>query len=85
MIWRLSLEVFRKIKNKKKKKRNTIILKYQTVLEEKNKLNEKIINLQEEIIALQKINQKQKEELLVYKEQEMDKLREKIRKLGEKK
>ena len=77
--------MFRKIKNKKKKKRNTIILKYQTVLEEKNKLNEKIINLQEEIIALQKINQKQKEELLVYKEQEMDKLREKIRKLGEKK
>lgn len=77
--------MFKKIKNKKKKKGNTITLKYQAVLEEKNKQNEKIISLQDEVIALQKINQKQKDELLVYREQEMDKLREKIRRLGEKK
>lgn len=66
-----------KQKKKPVQRKNTIDLKYLTSLEENVKIKEKLIGLQDKVIALQEQNIKQKEELLVFREKEIKKLKEK--------
>lgn len=63
-----------------RKKWNTILNENESLKYENNNLKAKIILLQDDIISLQKINTKQKEELLDYKNREVKRLKEKNKK-----
>ena len=63
-----------------RKKWNTILNENESLKYENNNLKAKIILLQDDIISLQKINTKQKEELLDYKNKEVKRLKEKNKK-----
>ena len=54
-----------------RKKWNTILNENESLKYENNNLKAKIILLQDDIISLQRINTKQKEELLEYKNKEV--------------
>lgn len=75
-----------KIKNKKnRKKENTQNLKYQSLLEDKNRQNEKMIDLQDKVIGLLDELRKRDTELLEIKEQQINDYKKKIKKEKEKK
>lgn len=63
-----------------RKKWNTLINENESLKYENNNLKAKIILLQDDIISLQRINTKQKEELLDYKNKEVKRLKEKNKK-----
>lgn len=63
-----------------RKKWNTILNENESLKYENNNLKAKIILLQDDIISLQRINTKQKEELLDYKNREVKRLKEKNKK-----
>lgn len=63
-----------------RKKWNTILNENESLKYENNNLKAKIILLQDDIISLQRINTKQKEELLDYKNKEVKRLKEKNKK-----
>lgn len=67
------------------KKRNTQELKYQSLLEDKNRQNEKMIDLQDKVIRLQDELRKRDLELLDLKEQQIEKYKKAIKKEKEKK
>lgn len=75
-----------KIKTKKnRQKENTQNLKYQSLLEDKNRQNEKMIDLQDKVIRLQDELRKRDLELLDLKEQQIEKYKKAIKKEKEKK
>ena len=63
-----------------RKKWNTMLNENESLKYENNNLKAKIILLQDDIISLQRINTKQKEELLEYKNKEVKRLKEKNKK-----
>lgn len=63
-----------------RKKWNTIVNENESLKYENTNLKAKIILLQDDIISLQRINTKQKEELLDYKNKEVKRLKEKNKK-----
>ena len=63
-----------------RKKWNTILNENESLKYENNNLKAKIILLQDDIISLQRINTKQKEELRDYKNKEVKRLKEKNKK-----
>ena len=69
--------MFKEMKQRKKQKKNTLELKFLSCLEGIEKIKEQLIVLQGKIIVLQEQNIKQKEELLVFREKEIKKLKEK--------
>lgn len=70
---------------KNRKKKNTQELKYQSLLEDKNKQNEKMIDLQDKVIRLQDELRKRDLELLDLKEQQIEKYKKATKKEKEKK
>ncbi len=68
-----------------RQKDNTHNLKYQSLLEDKNRQNEKMIDLQDKVIRLLDELRSKDKELLNYKEQQLEKYRKKSRKDKEKK
>ena len=63
--------------SKRKLRENTLENEVESLKYENNNLKAKIILLQDDIISLQRINTKQKEELLEYKNKEVKRLKEK--------
>ena len=72
-------------KQKNRKKKNTQELKYQSLLEDKNRQNEKMIDLQDKVIRLQDELRKRDLELLDLKEQQIEKYKNAKKKEKEKK
>lgn len=70
---------------KNRKKKNTQELKYQSLLEDKNRQNEKMIDLQDKVIGLLDELRKRDTELLEIKEQQINDYKKKIKKEKEKK
>ena len=66
--------------SKRKLRENTLENEVESLKYENNNLKAKIILLQDDIISLQRINTKQKEELLEYKNKEVKRLKEKNKK-----
>lgn len=66
--------------SKRKLRENTLENEVESLKYENNNLKAKIILLQDDIISLQRINTKQKEELLDYKNKEVKRLKEKNKK-----
>ena len=64
----------------KNKKKNTNEIKYLSLLEDKNRQNEKMIDLQDKVIRLQEELRKRDSELLDYREKEIEKYKKKIKK-----
>ena len=73
------------IKIRKLKKRNTLNIKYQASLEEEIKAKEKIINLQEKIISLQEDNDLYQKYIIEKLQEDIVKVKNKMKKEKEKK
>lgn len=67
-------------KQKKLKSKNTKELKYISLLESKNDQNEEVIDLQNKVIRLQDELRKRDNELLIYREKEIEKYKKKLKK-----
>ncbi len=65
------------LKNKQNKRRNTLKIKYQDLLEWAVEYGRRIEEMQRKVITLQEINLKQKDELLEYREKRIRNLKEK--------
>ena len=63
--------------SKKRIRKNTLENRLESLKDENNSLKAKVLLLQDDIISLQKINLKQKDELLEYKNKSIKKLKEK--------
>lgn len=71
-------------KNLKKKKRNTLNLKYQVALEEALREKDKVIKLQDKIIALQEDNDIYQKYIIEELEKDIVQVKLKFKKLKEK-
>ena len=71
-------------KNLKKKKRNTLNLKYQVALEEASREKDKVIKLQDKIIALQEDNDIYQKYIIEELEKDIVQVKLKFKKLKEK-
>lgn len=69
-----------KVLNKKKQKRNTVNLKYQSLLEERIREKEKIIELQNKIIVLQEDNDSYQKCIIEELEEDIFKVKQKYKK-----
>lgn len=70
---------------KKLNRKNTKELKYLSLLESKNKQDEEVIDLQNKVIRLQEELRKRDNELLIYRANEIEKYKKKLKKDKEKK
>lgn len=77
--------MFNSQKQKRKKQRNTLELKYTTSLEEEIRVKEKLIKLQDKVIALQEENDIYQKELIKKYQQDLEKIKIKYKKLKENK
>lgn len=64
---------------RKKIKKNTLELKYESLKEEYGKLAGEMILMQRKVIHLQDINIKQKEELLEYRRKKIEKMKKEMK------
>lgn len=68
-------ERIKRIKENKRKKRNTLELNYQCLKNERVDLLSKVVNLQDKVIYLQDKLNKQQEELLEYRNKRIQNLK----------
>lgn len=71
--------------NQNLKKNNTKELNYLTLLETKNKQSDEVIDLQKKVIRLQEELRSRDNELLIYRANEIEKYKKKLKKDKEKK